>query len=66
MEEHFEEAKNKSMTIYQFHFLKTAILETKNKWTAGKYTTIVVPVSRQPIKMKTRQVATDVASVKKS
>ena len=31
MEERFEEAKNKSMTIYQFHFLKTAILETKNK-----------------------------------
>ena len=66
MEEHFEKAKNKSMSIYQFHFLKIGILETKNKWTAGKYTTIVVPASRQPIKMKTRQVATDVASVKKS
>lgn len=36
MEENLVEAKRKSMTLYQFHFLKINIHEIKNKGIVGK------------------------------
>lgn len=54
MEENSVEAKSKSMTTYQFYFLKMGIHETKNKGTEGRCAITVVTACRQPNKMTTR------------